>query len=335
MDVATLQSTARRIGEDVRYRQAGAATVVMHGGEPLLLGKELTKVFLDELYAQVPDWSCIAIGVQTNGVLLDTEWSALFAAYNVGVGVSVDGTPSSHDRTRVNFAGRGSYDAVRRGIEVLKEHHGRWGTLTVIDPTDDGEAVYDHIRSLAPPKADFLLPDLTWDDQEAYDSDQLTQYLIDLFDHWIDDSHRIRVRMFESILKVMLGRESSIDSFGTGHVDEVTIEADGAIEPLDVLRSCRDGLTLTDLNVHDHPINDIQYDDIFAEAVVSARELHATCSRCSNLVVCGGGYLPHRWSDTARFHNPSVHCRSLYRLIDHVRATFRAPAEAYGTPLVA
>jgi uncharacterized protein len=34
--------------------------------------------------------------------------------------------------------------------------------------------------------------------------------------------------------------------------------------------------------------------------------------------VCGGGYLPHRFSKANGFDNPSVYCADLLKLIEHI-----------------
>ena len=34
--------------------------------------------------------------------------------------------------------------------------------------------------------------------------------------------------------------------------------------------------------------------------------------------VCGGGYYPHRYSVEQSYMNPSVYCKDLYKLINHI-----------------
>ncbi|HEX3642550.1 MAG TPA: hypothetical protein VHV10_14765, partial [Ktedonobacteraceae bacterium] len=33
---------------------------------------------------------------------------------------------------------------------------------------------------------------------------------------------------------------------------------------------------------------------------------------------CGGGYLPHRWSQEKRYDNPSVYCADLKEIFSHI-----------------
>ena len=48
------------------------------------------------------------------------------------------------------------------------------------------------------------------------------------------------------------------------------------------------------------------------------------CQSCPIVKVCGGGYLPHRYSLHRGFANPSVYCRDLTKLITHVRSSVLA-----------
>jgi uncharacterized protein len=43
------------------------------------------------------------------------------------------------------------------------------------------------------------------------------------------------------------------------------------------------------------------------------------CNACHERAICGGGYLPHRYSRTNGFDNPSIWCQDLLKLFAHVR----------------
>jgi uncharacterized protein len=52
-------------------------------------------------------------------------------------------------------------------------------------------------------------------------------------------------------------------------------------------------------------------------------QLCETCRSCRIVDICGGGYIPHRYSAALGFSNPSVYCLDLTRLIDHVGVSLR------------
>lgn len=64
----------------------------------------------------------MANAFQTNGMLLDDEWGAFLHDNGFLVGISVDGPKKIHDRYRRDRAGRPTFDAVMRGLEVLQRH---------------------------------------------------------------------------------------------------------------------------------------------------------------------------------------------------------------------
>lgn len=51
----------------------------------------------------------------------------------------------------------------------------------------------------------------------------------------------------------------------------------------------------------------------------SHHKLCATCQSCPIESVCGGGYLPHRYSETNGFNNPSIYCRDIMKIITHMQ----------------
>ncbi len=100
----------------------GVVTLAWQGGEPTLRGLDFFRdvVRLAEQYRRPRQ--TVEHAIQTNGTLLDDDWAAFFAEHRFLVGISIDGPPAVHDAYRVNKAGRGSYDMVRRGWDVLVRH---------------------------------------------------------------------------------------------------------------------------------------------------------------------------------------------------------------------
>ena len=95
--------------------------VALHGGEPMLAGREWIGWFLEETTRRVSTTAGVSLnlGLQTNGTLLDRDWVELLGRFDVLLGISCDGPPELHDSARRDFLGRGSYAAVRRAIELL------------------------------------------------------------------------------------------------------------------------------------------------------------------------------------------------------------------------
>ena len=101
------------------------------GGEPTLLGVGFFRKVV-ELQQKYADGKTISNALQTNGVLLDDEWCEFFTQHQFLIGLSIDGPRELHDRYRVDKQQQPTFDAVMRGLELLKRHKTDFNTLTVV-----------------------------------------------------------------------------------------------------------------------------------------------------------------------------------------------------------
>ncbi|MHB1008644.1 MAG: anaerobic sulfatase maturase [Propionibacteriaceae bacterium] len=126
----------------------GAVTIGWQGGEPTMRGLAFFKeaVRLAEQYRRPRQQ--VQHALQTNGTLLDDEWGEFLGANDFLVGLSMDGPAELHDAYRVNKAGRGTYDQVRRGWDVLRRHQVETNILCTVNAAnaDRPLEVYRHFR---------------------------------------------------------------------------------------------------------------------------------------------------------------------------------------------
>lgn len=320
MEKTVAQAAVDRIFGYTQRNGIKEVVLSFHGGEPLLAGKPYFTWLLEYINSNCPKDLQIDFTVQTNGVLLDSDWLELFIRHGFNIGISIDGPPEIHNRHRVDHGGRGSYSSVKRAIDLLKEQNKvHWGVLCVINPDVQGIEIYRHFREIGVKSMDFLLQDYNHDTipLRAKDSTLYADYLIEIFNEWYANGDpSIRIRTFESIMRMLLGGRSKVDSIGGGPIDEIVVESDGSLEPLDVLRSCGDGFTYLKLNVLENDIEDLRATPLFQMAL--KQNYSEICQQCSVFSVCGGGYFPHRFSSELGFANPSVHCADLEKLILHI-----------------
>ncbi|MDV6379248.1 radical SAM protein [Sporosarcina sp. GW1-11] len=314
--------TLNRIYEYASRNHLKDVNLIIHGGEPLLAGVEWTRWFIEEAKSRAPSGLTVNMSIQTNGTLLNSEWYALFKLHTIGLGVSFDGPPQWHDRYRVDHAGRGSYDKVRRSIDQLRELGSsapNWGVLVVANPEHSGVTIYEHLLELGVTTMDFLWPDYHHDLQPPWPSGSLARYYKELFDAWYENKNAdVSIRWFEHAMQGILSGQSTIDALGPHPITHVVIETDGSLEPLDVIRTCGDGMTRLNLNVTNHDIEDLRATNLFQECINNQALLPETCQSCSALDICGGGYMPHRFGNAKGFQNPSVHCLDLFDTLQHI-----------------
>jgi len=303
--------------------------IIFHGGEPLLAGKSFFRRFVSKATKELLPRIRPIFSMQTNGTLLDQEWLDLLRDLNIGFGISLDGPEEINDANRVDRRGRGSYFRVRRTIDLIlsDSRNGRLfgGLLTVVNLDADPIEVYDLYRHIGIRSVDFLLPDGHYDNPPP----RLTpggvdtpyaDWLIRLFDRWFaDDDPSFRIQIFESIIGLVFGGTKASDDLGGGSNGIIVIESDGTIEPVDVLKICGDRFTKTSFNVMTSDIKDVHESELVRIYQAGRRALCKKCQECPIEAVCGGGYLPHRYSAINGFDNPSVYCQDLMKLIAHVQ----------------
>jgi uncharacterized protein len=108
-----------------QYIEAHDSQVVhfaWQGGEPTLLGVDYFRNLV-EIQKKYANGKRIQNAFQTNGVLLNDDWAALFRANEFLIGLSIDGPRELHDIYRVDKGGQPTFDRVMRGLETLKRNN--------------------------------------------------------------------------------------------------------------------------------------------------------------------------------------------------------------------
>jgi uncharacterized protein len=149
----------------------------------------------------------------------------------------------------------------------------------------------------------------------------VADYLLPIFDAWItEDDPKIKVRVFRDLLLALYGGEGSTDAFGNPPMGYLVVETDGAIEALDALRVCREGISKSGLTVAEAGFDELEEGlPLVHRAVHESIPLGPTCRACPEVGVCGGGALPHRWSRANGFDNPSIWCADIQKILNHLR----------------
>jgi len=334
MPDTVLAAVARRLGDHVRQHDLRRIRVVLHGGEPMLLGAARLGRIADDLRAAVPDSCTVRVGIQTNGVLLNEAALRDLRQHDITVSVSVDGVAEDHDRYRVTHAGRGTYAAVSRALELLAGSEfraGFAGLLCTVAPATDPGRCYRSLRAFSPAAIDFLLPHANWGmppDRPSGGHGEYGRWLIGAFDAWYDDPDPVPVRLFESVVDLLLGGASRSEQIGLSPAALVVVESDGAIEQVDALKSAYPGACATGLDVeHDDFDAALDHPGVVARQIGVAA-LAEECRACPLHRVCGGGHYAHRYRPGSGFRNRSVYCDDLRLFIEHVRGRVYTDARA-------
>ncbi len=306
-------------------------TFVLHGGEPLLAGKDFFTYFVNKAReVLMPDIKPNFI-VQTNGLLLSDSWCELFGSLNISFGISLDGLKADNDQYRIDHSGKGSYDRIIKGLRIAQESthlKNKPGLLSVININADPVETYYHFKSLKAKVVDYLLPEATFDNPPMQPSADKAwageapygDWLIKMFDCWFEDEEdRYNIRQFYFIVHSILGGNFSADNLGQLNNEVLVIETNGDIEAVDGLKVCGHGFTKAGANVQTYSFSDAMQTKLARLYHLSHMLLPRKCMSCPVQEVCGGGTIPHRYSKDKGFNNPSVYCKDLMKLITHIQ----------------
>ncbi|MES2902797.1 MAG: cyclophane-forming radical SAM/SPASM peptide maturase YhhB [Pseudomonadota bacterium] len=326
MSDAVLQQVASRLAAQLAL-QSTPFSVVLHGGEPLLLGAERLDRFCAALRAALPH-PC-GIHVQTNGALLTDPIIDVLVCHDVGVSVSIDGPQAVHDRFRLDHRGKGSFDRVRAGIARLTARADARpllaGVLAVIDPTSDPAEVYAALKETGAPSLDVLPRDGNWDrlpfGKSAPETVEYGRWLEGLLDAYLADPEPPNVRLLDDLLRLLLGGRSIKEGVGTTDYGILVIEPDGTVEKNDTLKVAGAGADRFERrwSVSEHGFDEILSSPEFLDYYRQQRPLSSMCAVCPDLGVCGGGMVAHRWSSDRGFDNPTIFCADQRHVIARMR----------------
>lgn len=342
MSRATVETLVRRLREQTDAQDQRWIQVILHGGEPMLLGKARTREFIHSIRNGLPKVE-VEFGMQTNAVLIDAEWVELFTDLGLRVSLSLDGSEEINDKFRVDHRGGGSHARAVAGIRKLTETEaGRklfGGVLAVINPEADPMEAYSALRGLEPPMLEFLMPHHNWDRPPPWKGPDpmrttpVADWLIPIFDQWFRfDAAKVRIRLFEELMARLVGLRSRVENVGVGRIGLIVVATNGDIEAVDTLKSIP-GEQILGMNLERHSFADAMTHPKYVLRQRGLRQLGSECQKCSYGEICGGGYIPHRWSSKRGFKNPSVYCADLAKLIGHIQARMWEQVRSERDPL--
>jgi uncharacterized protein len=321
----TVDSICLSLKKLVLYQEK-VFSIVLHGGEPFLLGPLRLEYLLRQLRNAIP--SDYPISIQTNGVLISDELLDICSSYHVSVAVSIDGPQKTHDKFRVNHKGAGTFNEVLKGIEKLKKHPDSLflnaGLLAVIDPLSNPGEVYDFFKEIKASSVDFLYKDGNHTNlpinKSSIDSTEYGEWMTKLLEVYMDDENPLPIRVLDDMLKVLLGGIVSKEGMGITDFGIIIIDTDGTIMKNDTLKSSFNGADKFEQqsNIKEDKLIDFLNSPEFEQYREMQRPANSKCLKCPVLNICGGGMILHRWRQDNDFDNPSVYCADQLYLINNM-----------------
>lgn len=306
--------------------QSHPFAIVLHGGEPLLLGVEGLQTLLETLRTALP--SVCPISIQTNGVLMQPQILDLCAAFDVSLSVSLDGPATVHNKHRVDLRGHPSHAAVIEGLSHLQRHPQAAalfsGVLAVVDPTSDPNEIYSYFKALETPSVDFLYRDgnhsVLPPGKASAESVEYGRWMSVILDRYVTDPNPPRIRLLDDMIKLILGGAGVKEGIGLTDFGIVVVDTDGSITKNDTLKSTPLGDRFNgSWTVYRDELSSIVSSPEFLAYHVLQQPSSPICLTCPDLGVCGGGMLTHRFDSDSGYNNSSVFCADQKWLIHRMR----------------
>lgn len=295
-----------------------------HGGEPLLVGKDLLEFALECQRHALRDRRDLTVvnRIQTNGTLLDTRWIDLAASNDIRVGVSLDGPLGVHDAHRRYTTGEGSFEDVMQGLKALNNAGLDSQNILVIsqESLSRVEEIYALLKEYAP--SFDILPCFHIDQQSrrllypSVSPSQFSAFAIQLFDLWFsDDDPAVCIRFFDEALQVLLGGCANLCSLKRGCAGFITVEPNGDVYPCDSFAQLPE-FRLGSASAQS--LGTILYSDARRRFERDATRGTESCRVCEWYQVCRGGCAYHGYAANGTFGAQNPYCGVLRAIFSHL-----------------
>ena len=315
----TIEGVGKFVSDGINDCGTNHVLISFHGGEPLMIGKKRFVEMCDTLHRYISPYARLTLSMQTNGTLIDSEWIDIISAYEIGIGVSLDGPAHINDRLRVNKDGRGSHTAVVEGLRHLSDACERglirgFAVNCVVTPDSNATDVFHHfVDELGIKDFDLSPPMMDWSEYDENCVQHVTKFYTELLDLWIKrNDPAIRIGAYSGMLTALLtDNGSEAYSRTRSHsMPTFTIRSDGSLCPDDALSPKSEAYRNTGFCVQQSSLKEFLraefWRDIHVAYVLPAGE----CESCKWAGLCGGGLAEHRFAPGEGFSRKSTYCET-------------------------
>ncbi|MBE9171481.1 anaerobic sulfatase maturase [Pleurocapsales cyanobacterium LEGE 06147] len=230
--------------------QTSEVTVAWQGGEPTLMGLEFFERSIELVEKYKKPGQQVNHTLQTNGTRLNDKWGKFFKQHNFLIGLSVDGPQPMHDAYRVDKRGRGSFDSVMAGWQILKKHQVDFNILCTVNAANGDRPleVYRFFRDELGAEFIQFIPiveRINVDGSTAIQSGervtersvkpkQFGQFLSAIFDEWVRrDVGKIFIQHFDAALANWVGVQPGVCIFSKTCGTALALEHNGDLYSCD------------------------------------------------------------------------------------------------------
>jgi uncharacterized protein len=302
---------------------SGYATFSFQGGEPTLCGIDFFRSVVQLQNKLNVNNVKINNCIQTNGLLINSEWAEFLHDHNFLVGLSLDGHRDLHDQHRVDAKGNGTYKRVMQTAALFNHYRVEYNILFVvtnlaarypdklynyfkihdfnflqfipcIDPVDNERGAHNY--SLSPKRYIFFLKNF--------------------FDRWYADfmgGREVSIRYFDNLVRMTMGMPPEMCSLLGSCQCQFVFEADGSVYPCDFYVTDEWKLG----NIHKDELLDLYGRDNCKRFITSSLSTELVCQHCQWKFLCKGGCRRDRENTNTKQLERNYYCESYYEFLQY------------------
>lgn len=312
-------------------------SIAWQGGEPTLMGLDFFQLSVELAKKYQKPGQKIIYSMQTNGMLLTDEWCAWLKKHDFLIGLSMDGTPDMHNAFRVNKAGMGSFDQVRRGWNLLQKHQVDTNILCAVHAANASRPLetYRFFRDILHARFIQFIPVVERLDNYATSQgkkdgrphqtgqvsersvkpEQYGTFLIEILEEWVQhDVGDVFIQSFDAALASWCRLPASVCTFQEVCGASLILEHNGDLYSCDhfVEPSHRLG------NILERPMVELVRSSQQRQFGLAKRDrLPAYCQKCDVLFACHGECPRNRFTQTSEGEQGLNYLCPSYKLFFH------------------
>ena len=315
--------TVEEIIRKVLQFASGQATFSFQGGEPTLCGIDFFKSVIEMQNRLNTNNVNINNCLQTNGILVNSEWAEFLHDHNFLVGLSLDGPRDLHDKYRVDARGKGTFDRVMQAPALFDKHKVEYNILFVV--TDLTARRPDELYSYFK-KKDFnflqFMPCIDPGNVErgahkySLNPQRYSYFLKRFFDKWYKDfmdGREISIRYFDNLVRMVMVILPEMCSLNGSCQCQFVFEADGSVYPCDFYVT--DAWKLG--NIYENEILGLYESDNCQRFIKTSLSTALTCRNCKWQFLCRGGCRRDRENVYTKKLERNYYCESFTEFLKY------------------
>jgi uncharacterized protein len=270
-------------------------TFAFQGGEPTLVGLDFYKKLIEFEKKYNVNNVTINNALQTNGILIDEEWSKFLSENKFLVGISLDGPKDIHDNNRVDINNKGSFNKVMNAISLFNKFKVEYNVLCVVNAyvARHSNKIYNFFKANNLNYLQFIpcidpLNEQSQSCEYTLDPIRYTYFLKSIFDLWYNDLLKgtaISIRYFDNLVGMFMGYKTEACGMSGTCECQFVVESDGGVYPCDFY--------VTDKwlmgNIKDMDIEELGGTEQVKTFINDSKHVDIKCNSCKWLKLCRGG----------------------------------------------